>query len=194
MNFNQREGAPVGNRINMLLSERLNLDGLVFVTIAIMENTYETFDSILDPLKTPNQEGSFYTASGPIISNQPRMLLNPTVKDILFKVNIQALNKKVEHSREVYNLLDLIGDIGGVLDVLLLLFGLLIYPISEHSFVLKAIEKLFLAHSVQENVFVKQTKNKNKKFRSLKVKIPEVFKNTEVENHVQKDFPIRLTL
>ncbi len=78
MKFDKREGVPVGKSISMILSERLRLDGLLFISMALMENTYETFDSIIyDPFKTPNQQGYFYTAHDTLIANQPRMILNP---------------------------------------------------------------------------------------------------------------------
>jgi hypothetical protein len=99
----------------------------------------------------------------------------------------------VEHSREIYNILDLVGDLGGVLEVLLTLFGIFMFRISERSFVLKALEKLFLAHTVQTNIFVKKAQSKNKKFKGLKVPTPEEYKNKVIEDHVKQDYPIKLS-
>jgi hypothetical protein len=61
----------------------------------------------------------------------------------------------MNHQREVYNLLDLIGDLGGVLEVIIAFFGLFIYPISEFSFFLTALERLFLARTVDKTLFKK---------------------------------------
>ena len=36
-------------------------------------------------------------------------------------------------------MLELVGDLGGVLEILILIFGVMLLPISEHSFVIKAI-------------------------------------------------------
>jgi hypothetical protein len=54
----------------------------------------------------------------------------------------------MEHSREIYNIFDLIGDLGGVLEIIVAFFGFFLFGIAEKSFVLKALEKLFLAHTV----------------------------------------------
>ena len=42
---------------------------------------------------------------------------------------------------------DLIGDLGGVAEVIILCFNFLILPISEHSFILQAAKKLFYART-----------------------------------------------
>ena len=35
------------------------------------------------------------------------------------------------HEREVYNLMDLIGEMGGVVEIIVIVFGVIIYPISK---------------------------------------------------------------
>ena len=44
----------------------------------------------------------------------------------------------VKYSRSTYDFLDLLGDLGGVVEVISIVFGIFLYPISEHSFVLVA--------------------------------------------------------
>jgi len=39
------------------------------------------------------------------------------------------------------------GDLGGVIEVLLIVFNIMFLPMAEHSFNLKAIKKLFLART-----------------------------------------------
>lgn len=56
---------------------------------------------------------------------------------------------------------DLLGDLGGVTEVIMIIFGFWIYPISEHSFYLKAFKKLFIAKTADENMFI-QKKSKSK--------------------------------
>lgn len=48
------------------------------------------------------------------------------------------------NERAVYNLMNFIGDIGGVVDVILIFLGMFIYPFQEHSFKMKALKKLYL--------------------------------------------------
>ena len=54
---------------------------------------------------------------------------------------------RINHTRESYDITDLIGDLGGVLEVLISFIGLFLFPISEHSYGLKVLEKLFLART-----------------------------------------------
>jgi len=55
-------------------------------------------------------------------------------------------------------LFDVFGDFGGVAEVFLILSGVLISPIADHLFLIKAIQKLYLANTTEENLFV-QSKN-----------------------------------
>ena len=55
--------------------------------------------------------------------------------------------------RTVYNLFDLFGDFGGLSEVILILSASLMAPISEHFFFIKAIQKLYLAKTVEEHLF-----------------------------------------
>jgi hypothetical protein len=50
-------------------------------------------------------------------------------------------------------MLDLLGDLGGVTEVIMICFGIFIYPVSEHSFVIKAIRKLYMAKTKENQVF-----------------------------------------
>ena len=51
------------------------------------------------------------------------------------------------HTSQAYGVLDLISDLGGVIDLFIFLIGLFLYPVAEHSFNVKAINKLFSAQS-----------------------------------------------
>lgn len=46
--------------------------------------------------------------------------------------------QSVKHERNVYSVLDLLGDLGGVMEVLMIIFGTIFISIAEYSFVLKA--------------------------------------------------------
>ena len=48
---------------------------------------------------------------------------------------------------------DLLGDLGGVIQVVMICGSLLIGPISYHSFVIKAIRRIFLANTCQDDLF-----------------------------------------
>jgi hypothetical protein len=50
-------------------------------------------------------------------------------------------------------LLDLLGDLGGVTEVIMIVFGLFIFPVSEHSFIIKAVKKLYMAKTKNDKLF-----------------------------------------
>ena len=47
------------------------------------------------------------------------------------------------HTRQIYGVMDLLGDIGGVLQIFVTVFSFVIQPIAEHSFQVSASESLF---------------------------------------------------
>ena len=54
----------------------------------------------------------------------------------------------------MFGFFDLLGRLGGITNVMMILFGFMVYPISEHSFILKAAKKLFIARTRDPNMFV----------------------------------------
>ena len=63
----------------------------------------------------------------------------------------------VNYTREVYHILDVLSDLGGIIEVIMIIFGFILFPISEHSFYLKAARMLFFARSKDQNMFIKST-------------------------------------
>jgi hypothetical protein len=57
------------------------------------------------------------------------------------------------NKRRVFGWFDLLGKLGGITNVMMLLFGFIIYPISEHSYVLKVAKKLFVARTREDKLF-----------------------------------------
>ena len=54
--------------------------------------------------------------------------------------------------------MDLLGDIGGVLEVFTMFFGFFVFPLAEHKFIKKAIKKLYFAKTENKNLFKKGSK------------------------------------
>ena len=71
------------------------------------------------------------------------------------KTVITLSKEKVEHSRAVYNFLDLLGDLGGLTEVFMLIVGFFVAPISEHNFIMKAARRLFIAKTKRDDLFLK---------------------------------------
>ncbi len=65
----------------------------------------------------------------------------------------------------MYNFIDLLGDLGGLTEIILLSFGFIFFPISEYSFYLKAIRHLFLAKTSKDDIFIEK---KDKKIKNIK--------------------------
>ena len=64
-----------------------------------------------------------------------------------------ADNMMVGNNRAVYNLLDLLSDLGGIDMFLFTFFARFLTPISKHSFNLKAIKKLYMARTKDKDLF-----------------------------------------
>ena len=79
-----------------------------------------------------NYEGSFYQL-GKILATESHPDAN---EGMIFNMVVYLQPEGVRHRREVYNVLDLIGDLGGVMEVFHVLFGLFINPISSFAFIL----------------------------------------------------------
>jgi hypothetical protein len=71
----------------------------------------------------------------------------------------------VRHQRKVYDFLDLIGDLGGVFEICSEIFGFFILPISYHSFIIKALKKMFLIKTKEPSL----TGNKENKVEPKRV-------------------------
>jgi hypothetical protein len=60
------------------------------------------------------------------------------------------------YSRSVFNILDLFGTIGGILEIFMFVVELIMGPISEHAFMCAAISTFYIIkHSSEEKFFTK---------------------------------------
>lgn len=64
----------------------------------------------------------------------------------------------------MYNSLDLLGDLGGVTEVIMIFFGFILTSVSEHSFYLTATSKLFFARTSDSTIFLKHKDQPKKKY------------------------------
>ena len=77
----------------------------------------------------------------------------------MFQTVIFVDSSMIVHTRKTYTLLNMIGELGGITKVIMFVFGFFLYPISEHSFTLKALKKLYLAKS-NDPILMKSKKDK----------------------------------
>ena len=89
----------------------------------------------------------------------------------------------------------MLGDLGGVTEISLVLIGFLFNPISQFSYILKVLEKLYLVRTEDESLIKKSTmqkKNGSSKFQTKNVQVPAKYQNTVLEKEIQNHYPIKL--
>ena len=70
-----------------------------------------------------------------------------------YEIDIFMSQNGVNHKRRVYNMIDFMGDIGGLLEISMIIFGVILFPISYHSFVLRAAKRMFFARTRDGSIF-----------------------------------------
>ena len=74
----------------------------------------------------------------------------PLLKDLVKLISIRAHSKTKVYQRSVYNFLDFIGDVGGLLDGLKLICQTLLIPFSSFNFTSYILTKLFFVRKEKE--------------------------------------------
>jgi len=91
----------------------------------------------------------------------------------------------------VYGILDLIGDLGGVTELILLVLGSIFLPISRHSFYLSVIKTLYMANTSESDLFA------DSKLVSKRSQLPDSFPKEEQDEYskvIQKHKVIKMKL
>ena len=104
-------------------------------------NIVNTYDSLFPLFGDPTYSGEFYDlASSKTFQNIPMMnAYQGEIYSELYTIDkIQNI-----HSRYVYSFLDFISDIAGVFDLLIVVLGVLFLRVSNFSFKLDVIGKLY---------------------------------------------------
>ena len=53
----------------------------------------------------------------------------------VLRAQLFLTDEALYHEREVYNTMELFGELGGVIEIFVIIFGILVYPFSKQSFV-----------------------------------------------------------
>ena len=77
-------------------------------------------------------------------------------------IEFSLKDETVNHTRQVYGILDLFGDLGGVVEVILMLGALSLSSFTEHSFVIKALQKFYQAATTNDDLFQETQSGKRK--------------------------------
>ena len=113
----------------------------------ISKNTFNNLDH-WSPWAN-NIAGSFYTID--------KMLTRPIIGSLdpeeLYVTGIFEYGEVFVHERSVYSLVDCLGDLGGLVEIIYFLTCVMLSPISYHSYILKATSKLFTARTKHDKYF-----------------------------------------
>ena len=82
---------------------------------------------------------------------------------VLYKFMINFGTTKKEHERKIYGFLDVLGDYGGVAEVLTTSAASLLGSISAHNYIIKAVAALFFAKTTDSRLFADKKSNKAQK-------------------------------
>lgn len=132
----------------------------------------------------PSYETTFY--NGDTLLSLPKNRKNGTdTENTILLTNIYLESLQETHDRAVYGVIDLLGDLGGVLEVIMVFTGIIFFPISEHHFILQATKRMFLARSSKrDDLFLdKKTANEEKNAEMLDILL---------ETKMEENLPIEL--
>ena len=70
----------------------------------------------------------------------------------LFQARMFLHSKDKQVYRKVYDINQLLGEVGGVMKVFISIFGVIFYPISRFQFYFNSVKKLYLARTKDNNL------------------------------------------
>ena len=71
----------------------------------------------------------------------------PRKVNLLFRSLVYQKNEVVFHERKCFDIMMVLGSLGGIGNIMIIVFGFLLFPISEHSFLMKAFKKFYFART-----------------------------------------------
>lgn len=80
------------------------------------------------------------------------------------------------HKRKIYDIVALLGDLGGVTEVIMLTMGCLLFPIAESSYNMMSTKRLFIARTSNDDLFEDASEKKKKKWFLSEKSMPQGMK------------------
>ena len=71
---------------------------------------------------------------------------------------------QITHKRKIYDIVALLGDLGGVTEVITLAMGILLFPIAESSYNMMSTKRMFLARTKDSQLFDEADEDMKKKW------------------------------
>ena len=133
------EEEPLESVSKMITYGSLASNQFTIQNVLLRKNTYELYDNWYEFLGYPTKSGQFYNfqeSVGTTVLNRVGRYQN-----ILYNLAINPSDTELSHSRQVYTIIELFGDVGGVLEIFVLLFIFFVQPLTEFSLSIQFIEK-----------------------------------------------------
>lgn len=90
---------------------------------------------------------------------------------ILKRLAVYVSSTQVTYQRSVYTLLNMLGDVGGFKEAMMIIATLFLAPVSEHEFNMKAVSKLFLAKTSDAHLLQRKVNDETKQEAKLRKKL-----------------------
>lgn len=117
------------------------------------KQSYETYDGYFNLKGFPSTAGLFFDIGHIIHRHVATVNVRFVNPNTLFQAVLWQHNEEIIHVREGYDVFGLLGNLGGITQIFYLLFGIMLYPYSEHSFLIKAMKKLYYARTRDNEIF-----------------------------------------
>jgi len=88
-------------------------------------------------------------------------MIKGMIPNVYFHSDISKASTGMYYERDGYNCFDLIGDLGGVQQVIVVFIGILCIPYSQFAYNLKMSKHLFKARTRDSKMFLKGMKEKH---------------------------------
>ena len=125
--------------------------------------TQDDYFQLGDAYEHPDGFLNYDSIAKDIVANQK---IDPfTGCRLYFEAAIVMSDNLITHSRRIYGLLDVLGDFGGLNEVVMSILALLLSPWVEFQFNLKALQKLYLVKTRRTDQFRQSGNDKYRKKR-----------------------------
>jgi hypothetical protein len=189
MDFGNYNNPPVFKVMKPLYSDFFKQDYVLNIEFNLMRNNFVLADTFLQLLKWFNTNGHFLSI-GLILPKNKVGISQPGV----FFINKFWLQSEITfNKRKIFGWFDLLGKLGGITNVMMLLFGWILFGVSEHSFVLKAAKKLFLARTKDNNLFKHDPRANTKVAAFSKRAREELDKHRPIKLHLKDNILLYLS-
>ena len=142
IDFTKFEELPTTTYVDLLQIWDLQSDRFNYQGVSLRINKIFTADSLLGD-GTLMKRGEYFVDMQNMIKDVRRPRFLPNGAQLFYTMHFSVSNEVVEHVRKVYTFFNLLGYIGGLLEIIILIAGLLVAPWAEFVYIEKALQLLY---------------------------------------------------